>query len=92
MIFSDDIEGCKSMFEFIPNKIFHDSRVDWLDMYMMSMCEHNIICNSSFSWWGAYLNENTTKKVIAPKRWFGPAYTNLNTSDLIPHTWITLDI
>jgi len=91
MIFSDDIDGCKSMFNFIPNKIFYTSEIDWLDMYIMSMCEHNIICNSSFSWWGAYLNENPNKIVIAPKRWFGSAYADLNISDLIPRDWIVID-
>ncbi len=91
IIFSDDINGCKSMFNFIPNKIFYNSGTDWLDMYIMSMCQHNIICNSSFSWWAAYLNENDNKTVIAPKRWFGIAYADWNTSDLIPESWIIID-
>lgn len=91
IIFSDDVEGCKDLFNFIPNKIFYNSGIDWLDMYIMSMCEHNIICNSSFSWWGAYLNENLNKIVIAPKKWFGIAYQTWDTSDLIPNTWIVLD-
>jgi hypothetical protein len=91
IVFSDDVEGCKEMFEFIPNKFFFNSGTDWLDMYIMSMCEHNIICNSSFSWWAAYLNENTNKIVIAPKKWFGNVYASWDTSDLIPSTWQVLD-
>jgi len=91
MIFSDDINGCKSMFEFIPNKIFYNSGIDWLDMYIMSMCKHNIICNSSFSWWGAYLNENPTKIVIAPKKWFGVVYESWDTTDLIPASWLIIN-
>lgn len=92
IIFSDDIDGCRDMFNFLPNKRFFTSGIDWIDLYMMSLCSDNIICNSSFSWWGAYLNEHVTKTIIAPKRWFGPAYENYNTSDLIPKSWIILDI
>lgn len=91
IIFSDDIEGCKSLFDFIPNKFFFNSGADWIDMYVMSMCEHNIICNSTFSWWGAYLNENSNKIVVAPSQWFGSAYDSLDTSDLIPSSWNILD-
>jgi hypothetical protein len=58
-----------------------------IDLCLMSMCDHNIIANSSFSWWGAWLNNNPNKKVVAPKKWFGPAYTH-NTKDLYPESWI----
>jgi len=91
IIFSDDLEGVKDMFNFLPNKIFYTSSQDWLDLYIMSLCEHNIICNSTFSWWGAYLNENPNKVVIAPKKWFGLAYTHYDTSTLIPKDWLILN-
>jgi hypothetical protein len=52
------------------------------------MCEHNIISNSTFGWWGAYLNENKNKKVIGPNKWFGEAYSHFNTSDVLPNEWI----
>jgi len=55
----------------------------------MSLCKNNIICNSSFSWWGAWLNKNKNKKVIGPKIWFGSAITH-NTSDIIPDDWIKI--
>ena len=63
---------------------------DYIEMYLMSMCDHNIIANSSFSWWGAWLNENPNKIVIAPKKWFGPAYQGINDNDIVPETWIRI--
>jgi len=92
LIFSDDLLGCTDMFNFLPNKQFFTTNVDWLDLYVMSLCSNNIICNSTFSWWAAYLNESNNKQVIAPKRWFGPIYSDYNTVDLFPSTWITLDV
>jgi hypothetical protein len=59
------------------------------DLYIMSNCKNNIIANSSFSWWGAWLNNNPNKKVIAPLNWFG-SIANLNDSDIIPNTWIRI--
>lgn len=90
LIFSDDLEGSKDLFDFIPTKYFYSTGVDWSDLYMMSLCKDNIIANSSFSWWAAYLNSNPDKKVIAPSKWFGPAYEHFNTKDLLPKSWIKL--
>lgn len=58
---------------------------DWEEMLMMSCCAYNIIANSSFSWWGAYLNENREKIVCCPSVWF--KNNNTNIKDLFPHTW-----
>ena len=90
LIFSDDLEGIKNMFDFIPNKVFYTSGDDWLDMYTMSLCEHNIICNSTFSWWGAYLNTNKNKKVITTTNWFGSEYKDWDISTLFPDEWIKI--
>lgn len=90
LIFSDGLDDIKNMFNFIPNKQFINLGKDYLDLYAMSMCEHNIICNSTFGWWGAYLNENKNKKVIAPNTWFGPSSSHLSSSDIIPEDWIKI--
>jgi hypothetical protein len=71
VVFSDDIEWCKTAF--VGTKFVHiEKNLDIVDMFLMSYCTHNIIANSSFSWWGAYLNRNKNKKVVAPSNWFGP--------------------
>lgn len=59
---------------------------DWQQMLKMSVCKHNIIANSSFSWWGAYLNQSSPK-VYYPKVWFGPAQGIKQMEDLCPPTW-----
>ena len=69
--------------------IFIEGFDDVEDIWLMSMCKNNIIANSSFSWWGAWLNSNENKKVIAPSNWFG-VNTELYTGDIIPEKWIKI--
>lgn len=88
IIFSDDIEWCKYNLKF-KNMVFCEIKNDLHQLWLMSLCKDNIIANSSFSWWGAWLNKNTNKKVIAPKLWFGQQ-TNINDSDIIPESWIKI--
>jgi len=89
LIFSDDIPRSKDLFVEQDNIVYIEGNDPAVDMCMMSMCEHNIIANSSFSWWPAWLNKNPNKKVVAPKNWFGPAYEGVhNTKDLYPKSWI----
>jgi hypothetical protein len=91
LIFSDDIEYSKDIFGQQENVVYIEGNDPAIDMCMMSMCDHNIIANSSFSWWAAWLNQNPNKKVIAPKKWFGPAYNNIHdTKDLYPKSWIVV--
>ena len=90
-IFSDDIAWCKSSFPDLPEKFkFVEGNTDYEDLKIMMLCKHNIICNSTFSWWAAWLNENPDKKIIAPSLWFGPAYANHDTKDLYCENWIKI--
>jgi hypothetical protein len=88
--FSDDINWVKESFQ-LPNATYisGDISKDHVeDLYLMSQCKHNIIANSSFSWWGAWLNNNPNKIVVVPKNWFnkGPK----DTQDLIPEGWLKI--
>jgi hypothetical protein len=65
---------------------------DYEQMLLMSCCEHNIIANSSFSWWSAYINDNLNKVVCYPSVWFGVAYTSFNTVDLHPPSWNKISV
>ena len=88
LIFSDDIEWCENNLTFIKNKTFISGNHDYQDLYLMSMCNNNIIANSSFSWWGAWLNNSENKKVIYPSIWFGVPF--LNTTEIGCENWVKL--
>lgn len=91
-VFSDDIEWVKKNL-IIDHAIYVDSEIRRLpheDIYLMSLCENNIIANSSFSWWGAWLNKNEHKLVIAPKQWFSDAKLLQQSKDIVPKNWIKI--
>ncbi len=69
-----------------------DVSEDWEQLLLMSVCNHNIIANSSFSWWGAYMNNNPNKIVCYPSIWFGIMLSHNNTKDLCPNTWTKISI
>jgi hypothetical protein len=90
-IFSDDMDWVKANLKLTNECVYVDFNTgenSVFDMYLMSQCKHNIIANSSFSWWGAWLNQNSSKIVIAPQLWF--ADKSLNTKDLIPNSWLKM--
>ena len=67
-----------------------DTIADWQQMLLMSVCDHNIIPNSTFSWWGAYFNANPSKIVCYPSIWFGPGVAH-DTRDLWPESWVKIE-
>jgi hypothetical protein len=85
-IFSDDINWVKKNFAFEQEHTFvsHEGHAA-ADMHLMSLCKHNITANSSFSWWGAWLNKNPDKMVIAPQKWIN----NIQT-EIIPERWVKI--
>lgn len=91
-VFSDDITWAEnnldnSIYNLVYPKITNNT-TSVTDMMLMSKCKHNIIANSSYSWWSAWLNSNPNKIVIAPKVWFLDKL--INTNDLIPESWIQI--
>jgi hypothetical protein len=90
-IFSDDVEWVKSNLN-INQQIHYlehnKGKNSYQDLILMSKCNHNIIANSSFSWWGAWLNQHENKIVISPEKWFKS--NSKKTQDLIPSKWIQL--
>jgi hypothetical protein len=89
-IFSDDLNwAIRNINSTMPCHFIADNKGEksFNDMRLMRLCKHNIIANSSFSWWGAWLNSNESKIVIAPTNWF---VAEIDTRDLLPATWVTL--
>lgn len=89
-VFSDDPAWVKQnlSIEFPITLVSDHNFPDYEELSLMGKCQHNIIANSSFSWWGAWLNSKKNKTVVAPAKWFNN--DDFNTKDLIPETWIKL--
>jgi len=89
-IFSDDIEWAKENLKFpYPTNFVSNSQIlDYEEMYLMSLCQHNIIANSTFSWWGAWLNKNSAKIVIAPKQW--SVKKSSDGLNILPKEWLQI--
>ena len=94
-VFSDDPADAEAVLDFVPREHLVHVRGDpdrpWEDMALMAQCRHHIIANSSFSWWGAWLNPSAEKIVIAPRDWFTPGeLRQRNICDLHPPGWILI--
>lgn len=89
-VFSDDLEWCRGHLDFggRPAHFIGHNGGDraFMDIMLMRNCQHHIIANSSFSWWGAWLNDRADKLVIAPNRWF----TQKDDNNIVPESWIRL--
>jgi hypothetical protein len=91
--FSDDIAWTRAHLKFPEPSHYIDWNTGgsaWEDMRLMSLCHHHIIANSSFSWWGAWLNPRSDKTVIAPKYWFADAALRVASEDITPAGWIRI--
>lgn len=90
-VFTDDKKWVRRHFKFDYTFELVDEKWEPIyDMFLMSKCCHQIIANSSFSWWAAWLNKNKNKIVVAPKKWFKNKYRNEQTIDLIPIDWLRI--
>ena len=99
VVFSDSIDWVKEQDLFKPDRFMISEQTDkfsdgalvpYIDLCLMTLCDHAIIANSSMSWWGAWLIQNEYKKVVAPKMWFGSAYADKDTKDLYPKNCIVI--
>jgi len=98
-VFSDEPEWAENNLKTITGSVkivdYNKHNKSFDDMQLMSLCKHNIIANSSFSWWAAWLNTNPDKIIIAPKNWFNPESKwfkqyKINTADILPDNWIRI--
>ncbi len=91
-VFSDDIAWCKHTLSFTLPTTFvgeeYSGQGATGHFHLMRSCKYFIICNSSFSWWAAWLAESPEKIVIAPSTWFGD--TTIDTTDLVPPEWFRI--
>jgi len=92
-VFSDDPDWAKANLPLPVEKVvvdFNGPQTDFEDMRLMSLCRHNIIGNSSFSWWAAWLNANPDKRVAGPARWFGEP--KMRNPDILPGEWLRIEV
>ncbi|AUQ60107.1 hypothetical protein PhaeoP30_03238 [Phaeobacter inhibens] len=92
-VFSDDPQWAKENLPLPCDKVvvdFNGADTDYEDMRLMSLCKHNIIGNSSFSWWAAWLSQTPDRRVAGPAKWFGDP--KLNNPDILPPGWLRISV
>ncbi|MBY5977849.1 alpha-1,2-fucosyltransferase [Phaeobacter italicus] len=92
-VFSDDPQWAKDNLSLPCEKVvvdFNGPETDFEDMRLMSLCQHNVIGNSSFSWWAAWLNQTPGRRVAGPAKWFGDP--KLSNPDIFPHDWLRISV
>jgi hypothetical protein len=90
-VFSDQIQLAKDLLKIDAEFVFVDEKMSAnsdTDFYLMQSCQHQIIANSTFSWWAAYLNKHTHKIVVAPQKWYKDHFGDA--TDLYPNNWVVL--
>lgn len=89
VFFSNDIGWCRDNFNALNSKFvdWNTGKESFRDLQLMSLCQHNIIANSSFSWWASWLNENPNKIIVSPEKWINDI--DLKTDGLILPTFVT---
>ncbi len=91
VVSGNDLEFARSAVpEELENVVFIENEPHYIHFFLLSFCKHNIITNSTFGWWSAWLNQNPDQIVIAPRVWFHPSYP-LPTDDRLPPEWILID-
>jgi hypothetical protein len=89
VIFSDDIDYARKNYNLFPGKVIYiEPGLDYEDLFLFSQCNHAIVANSSFSWWGAWLIQNKTKIIMSPDQWV--KNPQIITKDVIPKEWIQI--
>jgi hypothetical protein len=89
-IFSDDVNWIKQNLSY-PNQIIVTGLEDYEELWIMSLCKNNIMSNSTFSWWGSFLNKNEYKKIFVPSIWFGPSGEK-KWEDIYIDSWIKISV
>lgn len=90
-VFSDDHEWVKeNLGDILSNIVYVNEEKDWMELWLMGLCKNHIISNSTFSWWGSFLNKNKHKKIVAPSLWFGPK--GPNGKDIYESYWSLVNV
>jgi hypothetical protein len=90
VVLTDDIPWAKTTFSGSENIFISETQNQYVDLCIMTMCDHHILSNSSFSWWGSWLNPSKNKKIVAPSTWFRDQLKSLDTKDLYQPNWIII--